>query len=203
MSGMPSQALDWNLLDYEPHRQIKQLVADLNHLYRAEPSLHEVDFDWQGFEWIDFHDADNSVVAFLRRARDPKIIWLWSATSRRSRTPATASACRNRASIARSSILTMRNMAAAALTNAPGRQAAPAPWQNQPCHHRDNLAAAGRRVFKPEPSRQGSRAAGCSARVVSGRPSDSCTQDDHWRVPGPRAYIPSTSRSTRWPTSRK
>ncbi len=44
-----AHSLDWNLLDYEPHRKIKQLVADLNHLYRAEPSLYEVDFDWQGF----------------------------------------------------------------------------------------------------------------------------------------------------------
>jgi len=43
----------------------------LNCLYKAEPSLHEVDFEWQGFKWIDFHDADNSVVAFLRCAPDP------------------------------------------------------------------------------------------------------------------------------------
>jgi len=65
------QSLDWNLLDFIPHQQIRRLVADLNHLYRAEPSLYEVDFEWQGFEWIDFHDTDNSVVVFQRRASDP------------------------------------------------------------------------------------------------------------------------------------
>ena len=39
-------------------------------VYRHEPSLHQVDFDGRGFNWIDCHDADNSVVSMLRRARD-------------------------------------------------------------------------------------------------------------------------------------
>jgi len=64
------QSLDWHLLDYEPHRKLQQLVADLNQLYRAEPVLHEVDFEWKGFEWVDFHDSDNCVIVFLRRARN-------------------------------------------------------------------------------------------------------------------------------------
>jgi 1,4-alpha-glucan branching enzyme len=42
----------------------------LNAIYRNEPSLHEVDFDWHGFEWIDCNDADSSVLSFLRRAKD-------------------------------------------------------------------------------------------------------------------------------------
>ena len=45
-------------------------VADLNALYRTEPALYEVDFDATGFEWIDCHDADASVLAFLRRPRN-------------------------------------------------------------------------------------------------------------------------------------
>src|SRR5262249_5533451 len=40
-------------------------------LYKAEPSLHEVDFDWHGFEWLELHDWENSVLAFLRRGRNP------------------------------------------------------------------------------------------------------------------------------------
>jgi len=64
-------SLDWHLLEYEPHRGIRNLVAELNRLYSDEGSLHEVDFDWQGFEWIDCNDADSSVLSFLRRARDP------------------------------------------------------------------------------------------------------------------------------------
>ena len=64
-------SLDWHLLEYKPHRGIRNLVAELNRLYSADGSLHEVDFDWQGFEWIDCNDADSSVLSFLRRARDP------------------------------------------------------------------------------------------------------------------------------------
>jgi 1,4-alpha-glucan branching enzyme len=64
-------SLDWHLLEYDSHRQLQRLVRDLNLVLRAEPALHQVDFDWTGFEWIDFRDADNSVLAFLRRARDP------------------------------------------------------------------------------------------------------------------------------------
>ena len=48
------------------------LVADLNALYRREPSLHELDFDPAGFQWIDCNDNENSVVSFMRRARDPR-----------------------------------------------------------------------------------------------------------------------------------
>ena len=63
--------LDWMLLDFEPHRKLQQFVKDLNRLYRSEPALHEVDFSWEGFQWIDFHDVDYSVVSFIRRAKDP------------------------------------------------------------------------------------------------------------------------------------
>jgi len=64
-------SLDWHLLQYASHRGIQHLVADLNHFYGAEPALHEVDFDWQGFEWIDANDGDNSVLSFIRRGRTP------------------------------------------------------------------------------------------------------------------------------------
>ena len=45
--------------------------SDLNALYKSEPSLHQVDFDWQGFEWLELHDSENSVLAFLRRGKNP------------------------------------------------------------------------------------------------------------------------------------
>jgi 1,4-alpha-glucan branching enzyme len=63
--------LDWNLLDFEPHRQLQEYVKALNRLYRAQPALHQVDFSWEGFEWIDFQDVANGVVSFIRRASDP------------------------------------------------------------------------------------------------------------------------------------
>ena len=67
----PAQSLDWNLLEYEPHRKLQELVAQLNHLCRAERALHQIDFEYTGFEWIDFHDADHSVIAFLRKGQTP------------------------------------------------------------------------------------------------------------------------------------
>jgi 1,4-alpha-glucan branching enzyme len=66
------RSLDWDLLEHELHRGVKQLVADLNRFYASEPSLHQVDFEWQGFEWINPNDADNSVFSFLRRAKNPE-----------------------------------------------------------------------------------------------------------------------------------
>ena len=63
-------SLDWHLLEYDTHRGVQRLVADLNRLYASEPALHQVDFDWHGFEWLDCHDADASVLSFIRRARN-------------------------------------------------------------------------------------------------------------------------------------
>ncbi len=63
--------LEWNLLEYQEHRGLQRLTADLNALYRCEPALHQVDFDSHGFEWIDCNDADASVLSFLRRTKDP------------------------------------------------------------------------------------------------------------------------------------
>ncbi|MBI3450825.1 MAG: 1,4-alpha-glucan branching protein GlgB [Acidobacteria bacterium] len=64
-------SLDWHLLGLDAHRGLQRWVRDLLHLYAAEPSLHQIDFGWEGFEWIDFRDADANVVSFLRKGRDP------------------------------------------------------------------------------------------------------------------------------------
>ena len=61
------KSVDWHLLQWEPHRKVQGLVADLNALYKSSRSLYEIDFTWEGFEWIDFHDSDNSIISFLRR----------------------------------------------------------------------------------------------------------------------------------------
>ena len=60
------------MLQYDSHRGIQHLIRDLNGLYAAEPALHQVDFDWHGFEWIDANDADNSVLTFIRRGKNPE-----------------------------------------------------------------------------------------------------------------------------------
>ncbi len=69
-----STSLEWGLLAYPQHQGLQRLVADLNALYQREPALHQVDFDWHGFDWIDCNDAAASILSFLRRARDPQEI---------------------------------------------------------------------------------------------------------------------------------
>ena len=63
--------LEWQALDAPRHQGLQRLVRDLNQVYRHEPALHEVDFDWSGFQWIDANDSDNSVLSFVRYAKDP------------------------------------------------------------------------------------------------------------------------------------
>ena len=65
-----SRALDWYLLDYPRHQGVKKLVSDLNRLYRTRPALHQFDFEPKGFEWVDCHDAPQSVLSYLRRSSD-------------------------------------------------------------------------------------------------------------------------------------
>ncbi len=64
------QPLDWALLEDADHAGLQQLVRDLNHLYRDSPALYEADAEPQGFHWIDANDSDQSVVSYLRFARD-------------------------------------------------------------------------------------------------------------------------------------
>jgi 1,4-alpha-glucan branching enzyme len=64
-------SLDWHLLDDPMHDGLRHWVRDLNHTYQRERSLHEVDFEGAGFSWIDCSDNENSVISFIRRARNP------------------------------------------------------------------------------------------------------------------------------------
>ena len=68
------QSLDWHLLQEPRHDGLRRLVQHLNFTYKNEPALWELDDSYEGFEWIDFHDADNSVVAFMRKSRAGGVI---------------------------------------------------------------------------------------------------------------------------------
>ncbi|MFC1701646.1 1,4-alpha-glucan branching protein GlgB [Pseudomonadota bacterium] len=68
------QSLDWHLLQQPLHQGVQTLVRDLNRVYRDSPALHELDFSHEGFEWIDWQDADSSVFCWLRRASDGSFI---------------------------------------------------------------------------------------------------------------------------------
>jgi 1,4-alpha-glucan branching enzyme len=65
------RSLHWHLLEQPGHAGLKRCLADLNALVIREKSLHQLDFDGLGFEWIDCHDWANSILAFLRRGVDP------------------------------------------------------------------------------------------------------------------------------------
>jgi 1,4-alpha-glucan branching enzyme len=64
------ESLDWHLLDRPLHQGIRRFVQDVNRIYQSERALFEVDFDFSGFQWIDCNDSENSVVSFIRRAKD-------------------------------------------------------------------------------------------------------------------------------------
>jgi 1,4-alpha-glucan branching enzyme len=69
-----SGVLDWYVLEYPLHQGMQRLVRDLNHLYQASPALHRHEFDWKGFEWIDCHDAQQSVISYLRKGLDNEVM---------------------------------------------------------------------------------------------------------------------------------
>jgi 1,4-alpha-glucan branching enzyme len=68
------RSLEWDLLQYEPHRKLQRWVADLNRLYRNEPALHERDLNPAGFEWVDCNDADSSVISLLRKSKSEETV---------------------------------------------------------------------------------------------------------------------------------
>jgi 1,4-alpha-glucan branching enzyme len=65
-----NRSLDWHLLDDPLHAGIQRWMRDLNALYRESPALWQTDFSHEGFEWIDFRDVEQSVLSFVRRARE-------------------------------------------------------------------------------------------------------------------------------------
>ncbi|MFT6054844.1 MAG: 1,4-alpha-glucan branching enzyme [Roseivirga sp.] len=64
-------SLDWQLLDFAPHKGIHSFTKALNHLYKTEPALYENSFTVDGFEWIELNDHKNSVLSFIRKGNNP------------------------------------------------------------------------------------------------------------------------------------
>ncbi len=67
-------SLHWHLLQYPLHQGVQNLVRDLNALLLELPALHQIDFSPDGFEWIDWHDRDNSILSWLRRDREGNFV---------------------------------------------------------------------------------------------------------------------------------
>jgi 1,4-alpha-glucan branching enzyme len=66
--------LDWELLKLPRHDGLRRLVQHLNYIYKNEPALWQLDNTYDGFDWIDFHDAENSVVSFLRKSQEGEMV---------------------------------------------------------------------------------------------------------------------------------
>jgi 1,4-alpha-glucan branching enzyme len=66
--------VEWHLTDYPLHAGMQKLVGDLNHLYRNTAALHRHDFEAEGFEWVDCHDASQSVLSFMRKGNGETLI---------------------------------------------------------------------------------------------------------------------------------
>jgi len=67
------QSLDWHLLEFAPHKGMKECVKALNNIYKSELALSEYSFSSEGFEWIDTQDRENSVLVYARKASDPAL----------------------------------------------------------------------------------------------------------------------------------
>ena len=65
-----NKEVEWFLLDFPIHNGLKACVKELNHLYLAHNAFWERDFTYQGFEWVDFHDRQNSVISYLRKSHN-------------------------------------------------------------------------------------------------------------------------------------
>lgn len=65
-------SLDWHLLEYQSHKGINQFIKAINTFYKSEPALYQKQFSHDGFEWIDYGDAEHSVIVFIRKGNQPK-----------------------------------------------------------------------------------------------------------------------------------
>ena len=69
-----NRALDWYVLEYPHHRGMQSLIKDLNQLYVTQAALHQFDFEHKGFEWIDCHDVQQSIISYRRKSEHDEIL---------------------------------------------------------------------------------------------------------------------------------
>lgn len=69
-----NKGLEWYLLDHEPHKGIQAFIKQLNHLFKDTPALYQKNYNSEGWEWIDFHDSQNSVLAYIRKGTSEKVV---------------------------------------------------------------------------------------------------------------------------------
>lgn len=74
------EQLEWDLLRYPAHDGISRLCAEINHFYLQHSALWERDFDFSGFEWVDFADTKNSIISYLRKSSQETLLCLHNFT---------------------------------------------------------------------------------------------------------------------------
>jgi len=62
---------EWHILDLPNHKELQTYMKDLNYLYKSEPAMWEVDHSYDGFSWIDHSNYEQSIISFMRKAKDP------------------------------------------------------------------------------------------------------------------------------------
>jgi 1,4-alpha-glucan branching enzyme len=73
-------SLDWHLRDYGPHGAVERFLARLTDTYKQHPAFWREDHSWEGFNWIDVADKENSVVSYVRRAGDEHVVVILNLT---------------------------------------------------------------------------------------------------------------------------
>ncbi|RCK80144.1 MAG: 1,4-alpha-glucan (glycogen) branching enzyme, GH-13-type [Candidatus Ozemobacter sibiricus] len=144
-----NQSLDWHLLGFQSHQGLQRLMAHLNWLYRTEGSLHQRDHEPEGFEWIDFSDADASIVSWLRRGDHLDDITVFVGNF----TPVPREGYRMgvpRHGFYREILNSDSELYFGSnMGNAGGVWSEDTPWQNRPCSIRINLPPLALVGFKP------------------------------------------------------
>lgn len=68
------EEISWELLQYDRHQKLQYFFKQINHFYHAFKPLWERDFDFSGFEWVDFSDHDNCTISYLRKAQESTLL---------------------------------------------------------------------------------------------------------------------------------
>jgi 1,4-alpha-glucan branching enzyme len=144
------ESLQWHLLQWDAHKGLQKYCADLNRLLRSEPALYEQDFDYHGFEWIDCHNWEESVLAFIRKAKNPQDFVITAANF----TPVPRT--NHRIGVSQPGYYReimnsdSQYYGGSNVGNFPGVQAEPVPWHGRPYSLEVVLPPLGLVVFKPE-----------------------------------------------------
>ena len=63
------RSLDWELLEQPDHQQFKNYVKALWNFYKEQPALYEMDYDTEGFEWINHMESEKNMLTFIRKTK--------------------------------------------------------------------------------------------------------------------------------------